>query len=268
MPFTIAIAGKGGTGKTTVAALLVSRLVARGATPVLAVDADPNACLDTALGVEVTMTVGAVREEARELAGKGLGAGVTKQELLELKIAQSLVEAEAFDLIAMGRCEGPGCYCYANNVLKQVIERLANDYQAIVIDNEAGLENLSRRIVRRVDLLVMITDPSRSGLRTVDRLHGLAHEMDLAYDSLAIIVNRLRDDHLPDQAEALGERTNADLVIGLPADLELAELGEQGASLLGLADSHLLARRLDQALDQVGPKSLLKTIGAAHHGKT
>jgi CO dehydrogenase maturation factor len=252
MPFTIAIAGKGGTGKTTVAALLVSRLVARGRTPVLAVDADPNACLDAALGVEVTSTVGAIREEARELAGKKGASGISKPELLELKIAQSLVEAEDFDLIAMGRCEGPGCYCYANNVLKQVIEKLANDYPVIVIDNEAGLENLSRRIVRRVDLLVMVTDPSRVGLRTVDRLHDLAHEMGLGYDSLAIIVNRLRDDQLPAEASALEKRTKADLLVALPDDRELAELAEQGASLLELTGSHPLAQRLDRVLDQAG----------------
>jgi CO dehydrogenase maturation factor len=119
MSYTVAIAGKGGTGKTTVAALTVSRMIARGSKPVLAVDADPNSCLDSALGVAVTQTVGAVREEAREMAGKGLGAGVSKQEMLELKIHESLVEADSFDLIAMGRCEGPGCYCYANNVLKK-----------------------------------------------------------------------------------------------------------------------------------------------------
>jgi CO dehydrogenase maturation factor len=216
MSYTVAIAGKGGTGKTTVAALTVSRMIARGSKPVLAVDADPNSCLDSALGVAVTQTVGAVREEAREMAGKGLGAGVSKQEMLELKIHESLVEADSFDLIAMGRCEGPGCYCYANNVLKKVIERLADDYPVMVIDNEAGLENLSRRIVRKVDLLMMVTDPSRVGLTTVDRLHGLAGEMGLEYDKLAIVINRLRNDALPEGADGLKQKTNADVLIGLP----------------------------------------------------
>ena len=252
MSVTIAIAGKGGTGKTTVAALLVSRLVAAGRTPVLAVDADPNSCLDAALGVQVTQTVGKVREEARELAGKGLGAGISKQELLELKIAESLVEAEHFDLIAMGRCEGPGCYCYANNVLKQVIERLADDYPVIVIDNEAGLENLSRRIIRRVDLLVMVTDPSRAGLTTVERLHRLAQEMDLDYGALAIVVNRLRDGTLPEGAEAVQHATGADLLLGIPADETLAALGERGESLRGLNGHGAIVEQIDRLITQAG----------------
>jgi CO dehydrogenase maturation factor len=254
MSFTIAIAGKGGTGKTTVAALTVSRLIARGSAPVLAVDADPNCCLDAALGVEVTRSVGAVREQARELAGKGLGSGVSKQQMLELKIAESLVEADDFDLIAMGRCEGPGCYCYANNVLKRVIERLAEEYPVIVIDNEAGLENLSRRIVRRVDLLVMVSDPSQVGLTTVRRLHDLAHEMGLDYAALAIVVNRLRDGRLPDGAAALKEGTRADLLVGLPLDDALAELGENGSSLIGLGPGNPPVAEIDRLLSELGPR--------------
>jgi len=251
MSYTVAIAGKGGTGKTTVAALTVARLIAAGVRPVLAVDADPNSCLDAALGVTVTSTVGAVREEARELAGKGLGAGVSKQEMLELKIHSSLVEADSFDLIAMGRCEGPGCYCYANNVLSKVIERLADDYPAMVIDNEAGLENLSRRIVRRVDLLMMVTDPSRAGLKTVERLHALAGEMGLDYARLAIVINRLRNGGLPDGAEALRAATNSDVVVGLPADHRLAELGERGETLVNLDDSHPAVAAIGRLLAEV-----------------
>lgn len=254
MSTTIAIAGKGGTGKTTVAALLVSRLVAAGRTPVLAVDADPNSCLDTALGVQVTQTVGKVREEARDLAGKGLAAGISKQELLELKISESLVEAEHFDLIAMGRCEGPGCYCYANNVLKQVIERLADDYPVIVIDNEAGLENLSRRILRRVDLLVMLTDPSRAGLTTVERLHRLALEMDLDFGALAIVVNRLRDGRFPDGAEAVQRATGADMLLGIPTDDELARFGERGESLWGYSGHETTVGQIDRLIARAGQR--------------
>jgi CO dehydrogenase maturation factor len=250
MSTTIAIAGKGGTGKTTVAALTVSRLIARGFTPVLAVDADPNSCLDSALGVRVTQTVGAVREAAREMAGKGLGVGVSKQEMLELKIHESLVEADSFDLIAMGRCEGPGCYCYANNVLSNVIARLADDYPAMVIDNEAGLENLSRRIVRRVDLLMIVTDPSHVGLKTVKRLHDLAAEMGLQYDKLAIVINRLRNDALPEGADALKEQTGADILVGLSTDNQLAELGERGESFFNISDGHPLLAVMDGLLGE------------------
>ncbi len=248
MSFTIAITGKGGVGKTTLAALTVLRLIAQGRRPVLAVDADPNTCLDAALGVTAETTLGAVREEARELSARGLGAGISKQELLELKIGESLVEADDFDLIAMGRPEGPGCYCYANNVLKGVMAQIAEHYPVVVIDNEAGLENLSRRIVRRADLLVMVTDPSARGLETVVRLHELAREMDVQYARLAIVVNRLRNGKLPRGALALKEQTQAASLLGLPEDGRIAELAEKGDSLAGLAGDHPVVSQIDSLL--------------------
>ena len=117
MSFFIAVTGKGGVGKTTISGLIVKQLIANGYRPVLAIDADPNSCLDAALGVKITKTIGSAREEAREEASKGLAAGISKQQLLEMKIEESLVEAKDFDMISMGRPEGEGCYCYANNVL-------------------------------------------------------------------------------------------------------------------------------------------------------
>ena len=142
MSRTIAITGKGGTGKTTLAGLIVGGLIRAGATPVLAVDADPNMCLDEVLGVRATQSVGHVREKIRDEDAQG----IAKRTLLERKIAESLVEAAGFDLIAMGRPEGPGCYCYANNILREVLALMTRQYPFTVIDNEAGLENLSRRI--------------------------------------------------------------------------------------------------------------------------
>ena len=139
-PVLIAVTGKGGVGKTTLSALLVRQLVRRGVGPVLAIDADPNSCLDAALGVEVSGTVGRAREEVRQESAAV--PGLSKSELLQMKIAGSLAESEGFDLIAMGRPEGAGCYCYANNVLKSVIAELAGSYPYVVLDNEAGLENL------------------------------------------------------------------------------------------------------------------------------
>ncbi len=202
----IAVAGKGGVGKTTVAALTVMRLIQRGCRPVLAVDADPNTCLDAALGVKVLKTVGGVREDARKFTQEGKVRGMDKKRFLQLRIAESIVESDDFDLIAMGRSEGPGCYCYANNVLKAVLNEMVNQYPCVVLDNEAGLENLSRRIVNKVNLLIMVTDPTVRGFETVKRLHALAGEMEIAYDRLAIVVNRLRRQELPAGAEDLKTR--------------------------------------------------------------
>ncbi len=243
----IAVAGKGGVGKTTLAGLLVASLIRTGRRPVLAVDADPNSCLDGVLGVKAERTVGRLREEARDEGARAAASGMSKRELLEIKIAEGLVEAQDFDLIAMGRPEGPGCYCYANNVLREVLQEIAGSYPYVVLDNEAGLENLSRRIVTRVDLLVLAGDPSRRGIETMARLHGLAREMGIEHAKLALVVNRLRR-AMPAEAEALREATGADLLLGLPDDDELAGFGESGRSLLEIGAGNPVARLVAERL--------------------
>ncbi len=251
MSYLIAITGKGGVGKTTVAGLIVTRLIARGFGPVLAVDADPNTCLDAALGAQVNSTIGGVREEAREIAGKGMASGISKQQLLELKIAESIVEADDFDLIAMGRPEGPGCYCYANNVLKSALNKLSVNYPYVVLDNEAGLENLSRRIVQKVDLLVMVTDPSSQGQQTVSRLYKLAREMDINYDCLAIIVNRMRQNEMPARISALKAETSAEIIVGLQDDMEIFEFAENGKNLMLLPKDNFVVTKIDSFLSEI-----------------
>ncbi len=251
MGFIIAISGKGGVGKTTIAALITARLIRRGCTPVLAVDADPNTCLDAALGVKIGKTVGGVREETKVIAGEGMAAGISKQEFLELKIGESLVEAEDFDLLAMGRPEGPGCYCYANNVLKAVLGEISNHYPYVVLDNEAGLENLSRRLVQHVNLLVMVTDPSRRGIDTLERLHGMTREMGIQYEQLAVVINRSRQERIPDHAAMMVQRMGADHLIGLPEDEELARINEEGVNLMELPDSNPVVRGIDDLLERV-----------------
>ena len=252
MSYFIAITGKGGTGKTTIAALIVKQLIERGCSPVLAVDADPNNCLDSALGVEVKQTLGRAREETRELASAGMAYGVSKMQLLEMKIAECLVEADDFDLITMGRPEGPGCYCYANNVLKEVIAKISSQYPYAVLDNEAGLENLSRRIIQKADLLVFVADPSRQGLTTVKRLQELAQEMKIQYRSLAVIVNRLPSGDLQRPMDELLNATGADWVIGLPENGELAELGRNDNGVWPISSSNPVVSQLDRLLTDAG----------------
>jgi len=232
--WTLAITGKGGVGKTTFAALAVRWLGEQGMGPILAVDADPNTCLDALLGVQVERTVGGVREEARQIAQSGMGGGISKQELLDLKIQESLVEAADFDLIAMGRCEGPGCYCYANNVLRGVLARLAGDYASVVIDNEAGLENLSRRTVQEADWLVFMSDASARGLTTARRLYDLALEMEVKAKTFGVLVNRARGPEPVARAREVFDGTPVEVLGALPEDDELAERDAVGASVYDL----------------------------------
>jgi len=246
MSYLIAVTGKGGVGKTSVSALLIRQLIKNGREPVLAIDADPNSCLDAALGVTAERTVGRAREEVRENAPDSMKSGVSKQDLLQYKIAESLVEAENFDLIAMGRPEGAGCYCYANNVLKSVINEIANEYPYVVLDNEAGLENLSRRIVSGVDLLIMVSDASNAGLRTLVRLQELAVEMGTEYKELLLVVNKLKNGKLPDNIDDIVKTTGASGVVGLPEDEVMAGFAEQGRSLLELPDDNPVVALVDE----------------------
>jgi CO dehydrogenase maturation factor len=171
-------------------------------------------------------------------ASPGTDANISKRELLRIKLEQALVEAKGFDLIAMGRPEGEGCYCYANNILKNIIVEISSQYPYVVLDNEAGLENLSRRIVQKVDLLVLTSDASNAGLQTLLRLHELACEMALSYGRLALVINRLRDGKLPGRITEIRDKTEADIVIGLPDDGEVAAFAETSKSFLEISDSN------------------------------
>ncbi|MBD3322314.1 MAG: AAA family ATPase [Chitinivibrionales bacterium] len=248
MSTLIAVSGKGGVGKTTLSALIVRQLIRHGKKPVLAVDADPNTCLDAALGITADKSVGSVREEARLLAGKSTLNGIAKQEMLQIKIEQSLIEANDFDFIAMGRSEGPGCYCYANNVLKATLNEIAESYPYIVLDNEAGMENLSRRIVRNVDLLAMIGDSSRRGLETIRRLHEVTHEMQITYGHVALIVNRVRNGGVPLVAKDIARDIGAVCTLGIAENNPVAEYLEQGKSLLDLPDDNEITKNVDELL--------------------
>jgi len=248
--YTIAITGKGGTGKTTIAAALVACLINRRCVPVLAVDADPNSCLDQTLGVQVVKTIGRIREESRD-AGAGQSSGISKRELVEMRINESLVEAQDFDLIAMGRPEGPGCYCYANNLFGDVIRELSKNYPYIVIDNEAGLENLSRRLYSRIDLLVLTGDPSKRGVQTVRRLYDLAREMGIEYDRLAVVINLVREGSEPEGLEDLAKEIGADYLLMLPVDDGIALAGEKGQSMQSIPMTNPVLKGIDRFISQL-----------------
>lgn len=241
MSCLIAFSGKGGVGKTTLSGLFVKNLVELKKTPVLAIDADPNSCLAEMLNVEVPFTIGAARETVRE---ESEAQRISKQELLRMKIAQGLVESDGFDMISMGRPEGPGCYCYANNVLKSAIKELYDQYPYVVLDNEAGLENLSRRIVQSVDVLCLISDASNAGMTTLQRLHKLGNDMGITYRKLVLLINRTRNGQLPESAQQVKESTGADKIIALPYDEELALLAEQSRPVWDVSEDNPIQKMI------------------------
>jgi CO dehydrogenase maturation factor len=191
MGLSIAVAGKGGTGKTTFSALLVRTLREAGVRPVLAVDADPNSNLAEALGIERGRTLADIREQGASPEGSPAG-GLGRARAVEDEIQRAVVESEGFDLVTMGRPEGPRCYCYVNNLLRKTLDGLARNYRAVVLDNEAGMEHLSRRTTNDVDALIAVLDPTRPSLRAARRILALSRELPIRVGRRWALVNRVR----------------------------------------------------------------------------
>ena len=233
MGITISIAGKGGVGKTTIASLLVRELCKKGK-PVLAIDADPNYNLGDKLGAEVERTIGALREEIMKTK-EDLPSGVPKQELVEYQVRLALQEEEMFDLLTMGRQEGPGCYCFINSVLRSFIDALASKYEYIVIDNEAGLEHLSRRTTVGSDLLFVVSDSSSVALRAAGRIARLADEMELKIGRKILVVNRCES--LPSQEMVSSTDYKFDAVWNVRTDSAVKEAPDKGGSLLNIKNN-------------------------------
>jgi len=193
-PFTIALSGKGGTGKTTISSLLIRSFIDLGETPVLAVDADPNANLHEALGVPVHETLGSMREEAFT---RHIPPGMNRHDYVRFRFRQALIEAKGFDLVAMGRPEGSGCYCFANDLLSECMVQLERDYRFIVIDSEAGMEHISRGTIGKPDLLLIVSDPGARGLRTIARIRETALQLGLEPERIQIVFNRFKSGTAP-----------------------------------------------------------------------
>lgn len=191
----IAVSGKGGTGKTLVSSLLVKVLSQTGK-DILAIDADPDSNLPEALGVDVEKTVGDVREELKQdTAARKIPTDVNKWDILDYKIMESVVETPKFDLLVMGRPEGSGCYCAVNNMLRKIIETLSSNYDFIVIDTEAGLEHLSRRTTQNVDIMLIVTDISKRGMLTAQRIGELSSELDITFQEMFLVLNRVKSEN-------------------------------------------------------------------------
>jgi len=243
---TIAVAGKGGTGKTTVAALIVRCLNEHDTKPILAVDADSNVNLNDVLGVTLNETIGNIREEMKDRVS-GLPGGMTKPQFLEYKIHAGLVETSRFDLIAMGRPEGPGCYCYANNLLRDILNTLSANYAHVVIDTEAGLEHLSRRTTQRIDDLLIVSDPSPRGIRAAARISRLLKELDSRVEKKFLILNRVRGP-LPGSLGSLIRETGLDHVASIPEDEHLLKMDQEGNSIWDIPTDSAAYRTIHRLL--------------------
>ncbi len=231
MSFAVALGGKGGTGKTTIAGLLIQYMLDHGMKPLLAIDADSNSNLNEVLGVPLEETLSDAREDMKTK----VPTGMTKDIYIEMKVEQALIEAEGFDLIAMGRPEGPGCYCAANNLLTTLIERLIGNYQYIVIDNEAGMEHFSRLTQKDIDLLVLVSDPSRRGLSAACRIAELVKTLPIRVSRSVLVVNQVRQEpaNWPDEVQRLFGK---DGIACLPADPLISQFDMEGKPTVKLPD--------------------------------
>jgi len=240
MTTTLAVAGKGGTGKTTFTALVIKYLLETGRVPILAIDGDPSSNLNLALGMELRETVGQIREETKEQVSKGtFQAGMSKPDWFEYKVSECLVEGKGVDLLAMGRPEGPTCYCAANNMLRACIDRLGNDYAWVVIDNEAGMEHISRQTTRDVDILFIISDPTQRGLAAVEHIVRLIRELGTRIGKAYLVINNVVGE-LPEVLRQRAESLGIPLLGTLPHDPAVSKCDLVGKPLVELDDSSLI----------------------------
>jgi CO dehydrogenase maturation factor len=243
MTRVIAMAGKGGTGKSTTAAALIRAIVEAGHTPLLAVDADANASLGDLIGIEAEFTLGGVREDFMgERAG--IPPGMTKEAYFEMKLMSVVNESDDVDLLVMGRPEGKGCYCAANNILRAYMERLQGNYPFVVMDNEAGLEHISRLTTRSPDVLVIVSDHARRGIEAASRIRDLVGELGIAVARMGLVINRVPPSGLDPEVERLARESGLALLAALPEDAEVARYDLDHRSMFELPASNPFVSRV------------------------
>ncbi|MFP3983736.1 MAG: AAA family ATPase [Desulfurivibrionaceae bacterium] len=249
-PKIIALAGKGGTGKTTTAALLLKYLTSRDMAPVLAVDADSNSNLNELLDLEVGKTIGEIR---RELKGD-MPPGMTRDQFMEMNTQQAIIEEKGFDMLVMGQPDGPGCYCSANQFLAMTMDHLAGNYRYIMVDNEAGMEHLSRMNLRHVDYFLILSDPSARGIMTAKRIADLTGPLGLEIEKQHLIVNRAPQNLSPELQQKIREaveESNLSLAGILPASDDLVNQEISGKSYLELAEDTPVVEAAFKIFDEI-----------------
>ena len=253
MPHTIAVAGKGGVGKTTTCGMLIDYLCKKNRGPVLVVDADANSNLNEVLGVEVETSLGQIREEMAQAELKGtIPKGMTKADYAEYKFNSALIEDDDFDMLVMGRTQGKGCYCYVNGVLKTQVDKYAKNYRYIVMDNEAGLEHVARGTLPHVDTMLLISDCSRRGVQAVARLAEMITQMELKPARMGLIINRAPDGILDDGVKAEIEKHGLNLLGVLPQDDAVYRCDCAGEPSAKLPESNPVKVALKGIMQSVG----------------
>lgn len=249
LSFIIGVTGKGGVGKTTFTALIIKAIIEKKLGVVLAVDADPNYNLNQKLGVEVENTIGSLREDIVK-AVDSLPQSMSKQDYVDYQIRMALAESDDFDLLVMGRQEGPGCYCYINNILRTYIDTLSEKYDFIVIDNEAGMEHLSRRTTKAMDVLFVVSDASKIGIETAERIKELAKAMALKIGRNVLLINRVPEDRSK-KLEEVRQEQRFDEVFTITDDESVNIFNIEGKSLLSLPKETKAAEDVANILSQV-----------------
>lgn len=254
MAHVIAVAGKGGVGKTTLTGLLIQYLVQAGKKPILAVDADANSNLNEVLGVDVSMTLGQVREEL-ERAGMDLQskipAGMTKADYLEMRMNDALTEEDDFDLMIMGRSQGQGCYCFVNGLLERQIQKLQGNYPYIVVDNEAGMEHISRGILPRVDTMILVSDCSRRGVQAAGRIEELVNEFKMYPKHMGLIVNRAPEGKLNQGTMEEIEKQGLELLGIVPQDDVVYQYDCDGKPIVKLPENSPVRNALKDIIEKL-----------------
>ena len=255
MAYTIAVAGKGGVGKTTFCGLLINYLCAKKQGAVLAVDADANSNLNEVLGVEVDMTLGEVREEITHAEATGenkIPGGMSKQDYMNFRFGQALIEEDDYDLLVMGRTQGQGCYCFINGILQTQIARYADNYKYLVVDNEAGMEHISRGILPHVDMLLLISDSSRRGIQAVGRIAKLASDLKIGAEKVGLIVNRAPGGKLAEGVMQEIASQGLELVGVLPQDDNVYEYDCEGKPTARLPEDSPFRVAFNETMAKLG----------------
>ena len=252
-PYTIAVAGKGGVGKTTTCGMIIDYLCNKKQGPVLVVDADANANLNEVLGVEVETSLGAIREEMAQAELKGsIPSGMTKAEYADFKFGSAIIEEDDFDMLVMGRTQGKGCYCYVNGVLKTQVDKYAKNYSYIVMDNEAGLEHVARGTLPKVDAMLLVSDCSRRGIQAAARVAEIVEEMALKPGLMGLIVNRAPDGKLDAGVLEEIEKHGLKLLGVLPQDEGVYRCDCEGEPSAKLPESNPVKTAVKDVMKNIG----------------